>query len=67
MWGDKQQAMTKALKRLKLKQLEKLHELALLTDKTIKGLTRGDTWQTLMMLALGLAGVPVIEPLETSL
>ena len=67
LWGDKQQAMGKAVKRHNLRSAAKLHAQALVADKTIKGLIRADVWQTLLMLALGLAGIPLIEPLENAL
>ncbi len=66
IWGDKQNAVTRALKRHNRQSVAQLHAQALVTDKIAKGLIRADVWQALLMLGLGLAGVPLVQPLETS-
>lgn len=56
IWDSRQTLVGNALKRLDLKALSELLNLAATTDHSIKGLIREEPWQKLADLTLGLSG-----------
>jgi DNA polymerase-3 subunit delta len=56
VWGARAELLPRALRRIGAGQLQAGLLAAADVDRTIKGLTRGDAWEELLRLALGLAG-----------
>jgi DNA polymerase-3 subunit delta len=58
IWDKRKQAMTEALKRLKLSELQQIFILTAKADRQIKGQQAGDAWETLLKVCLAFCAVP---------
>ncbi|MGH6692057.1 MAG: DNA polymerase III subunit delta [Gammaproteobacteria bacterium] len=56
VWGPRAELLPRALRHMHGRELQAALLAAADVDRTIKGLTRGDAWEELLRLALGLAG-----------
>jgi DNA polymerase-3 subunit delta len=61
VWAKRKSLVRGALKRLPPPSLRRLLRQAGQTDRVIKGVAAGNTWDELLQLALGLAGVAVVR------
>ncbi|MFT5482087.1 MAG: DNA polymerase-3 subunit delta [Halieaceae bacterium] len=60
VWSNRQSLVRGALQRLTSLDIKNLLGLTVAADQTIKGMRRGDPWQHLTDLLLGLAGVSLL-------
>jgi DNA polymerase-3 subunit delta len=63
VWDKRKTLVKNALRRLNSKQLRQLTKLACLTDQSIKGMVKHQSWDLLEQLVLALAGKPLHLPL----
>jgi len=61
MWGPRQSALERALRRHDAASVARALARAALADRTIKGVARGDAWDTLLGLALAIADPHGVE------
>jgi len=66
VWGRRQGALERALKRIAPRQLGDMVTAAARLDALAKGLTEGNPWDALAALALAVAGRPVARPFHAS-
>lgn len=60
IWDKRKQAITEALKRLSLSQLQQIFMLSAKADRQIKGQQSGDCWETLLWVCLAICAAPNI-------
>lgn len=63
VWDSRKQIIRGAAQRLKLAQLQTIHRLIALADRSVKGMAQDDEWNILLDVVLNLAGV---QPLAKS-
>ena len=61
VFGPREQMFRAAMRRIDSAQAQRALQMAARTDTIIKGLNPGDGWQAIAMLALTIAGAPVLE------
>ncbi|TVZ40803.1 DNA polymerase III delta subunit [Alteromonadaceae bacterium 2753L.S.0a.02] len=62
VWDKRKPLFKQALQRLKLPQLHDLLRKTALADRVAKGSAKGDVWNILLDITLGLAGVTTLTP-----
>ena len=62
IWDKRKQAITEAVKRLSLLQLQQIFILSAKADRQIKGQQSGDAWETLLQVCLLFCPVPNFRP-----
>jgi len=61
VWENRKLLVRNALKRCSSQRLRQLLRLAAKVDRVIKGAAPGNAWDELLQLALGLAGIDVVQ------
>jgi DNA polymerase-3 subunit delta len=64
IWDKRKQAITQALSRLSLAQLQHIFVLTAKADRQSKGQQSGDCWETLLLVCLAICAAPTIRKIS---